>query len=90
MNSRADVEKIIRHVRDQLAYIRAAPSVQMQHIPPDLQGWRDEVEQELKAKRIEKDEFKEERDGAGGLLAKASRRRELERNGFSAGNAFLT
>ncbi|KIW11682.1 hypothetical protein PV08_10984 [Exophiala spinifera] len=90
MNSRADIEKIIRHVREQLAYIRGAPSVQMHHIPPDLQGWREEAEDDLRAKRNERDEAREDRDGAGGLVAKASRRRELERNGPSAGNTFLS
>lgn len=89
MNSRADIERIIRHVREQLSYIKGAPSVQMRYIPPDIQGWRAEVEEELKAARLERDEVKEERDGAGGLLAKASRRRELERNGFQGGNARL-
>ncbi|KAK5051605.1 hypothetical protein LTR84_003257 [Exophiala bonariae] len=82
MNSRADIERIIKHVRDQLAEIRAAPSVQMKHIPPDLQGWRDDVELELRQKRVDRDEKQEERDGAGGLIAKASRRRELERTGL--------
>ncbi|KIY02334.1 uncharacterized protein Z520_02472 [Fonsecaea multimorphosa CBS 102226] len=79
LNSKQDIEKIIRHVREQLTQIRGAPSVQMKYIPPDIQGWRDEVEEELKAKRLEKEEKAEERDGAGSLLAKASRRRELER-----------
>ncbi|KAL2428797.1 putative histone deacetylase HOS2 [Exophiala dermatitidis] len=87
MNSRADIERIIRHVREQLSYIRGAPSVQMRYIPPDIQGWREEVDEELKAHRMEKEEVKEEKDGAGGLLAKASRRRDLERNGFTGGNA---
>ncbi|OAL29147.1 hypothetical protein AYO20_09300 [Fonsecaea nubica] len=82
--SRQDVEKIIRHVKDQLTEIRGAPSVQMKHIPQDIQGWRDEVEEELKAKRLDKEEKAEERDGAGGLVAKASRRRELERTGGSS------
>lgn len=82
MNSRADVERIIKHVRDQLAEIRGAPSVQMKHIPRDLQMWREDVEEELREKRLEREERMEERDGAGGLLAKASRRRELERTGL--------
>ncbi|OQV10620.1 Histone deacetylase domain-containing protein [Cladophialophora immunda] len=84
LNSKQDIEKIIRHVREQLVQIRGAPSVQMKHIPEDIQGWRDEVEEDLKAKRLEREEKAEERDGAGGLLAKASRRRELERAGGSS------
>lgn len=61
----------------------------MKYIPPDIQGWRDEVEDEMKEKRIARDERLEERDGAGGLAAKMSRRREMERNGLviqSGGN----
>ncbi|OAL23691.1 hypothetical protein AYO20_10941 [Fonsecaea nubica] len=79
--SRHDVEEIIRHVKDQLTEIRGAPSVQMKHIPQDIQGLRDEVEEELKTKRLDKEEKAEERDGAGGLVGKARRRRELERMG---------
>jgi len=85
MNSKSDIERIIRHVKEQLSYIRGAPSVQMRYIPPDLQGWREEVEEELKQRKQDKEEVKEERDGAGGLLAKASRRRELEKSGLLSG-----
>lgn len=86
MNTKADIERIIKHVRDQLSYIKGAPSVQMQYIPSDIQGWRHDAEDDLKQKRQDRDEIKEERDGAGGLLAKASRRRELEKNGPTGGN----
>ncbi|ETI19959.1 hypothetical protein G647_08974 [Cladophialophora carrionii CBS 160.54] len=89
LNSRADIEKIIRHVREQLAGIRGAPSVQMTYIPPDIAGWRDDVEEELKARRLEREEKGEERDGAGGLLAKVSRRRELERRDGFGGSVAL-
>jgi histone deacetylase HOS2 len=85
LNSKAYLENIIRHVREQLSAIKAAPSVQMKYIPPDIQGWRDEIEEELKQKRIDKDEMREERDGAGGMAARASRRRELEKNGLAPG-----
>jgi histone deacetylase HOS2 len=85
-NSQEQIQKIITHVREQLRYIRSAPSVQMKYIPPDIQGWRNDVEDELKEKRIERDEAREERDGAGGLIAKISKRKEFERNGMlSAG-----
>lgn len=85
-NTKADIERIIRHVREQLSCIKGAPSVQMRQIPPDIQGWRHDVDEDLNARRLERDEAREERDGAGGLLAKASRRRELERNAL-AGSA---
>ena len=78
------IEKIIAHVHNQLRYIKSAPSVQMQYIPPDVQGWRDEIEARLNDKRREHLEKMEERDGAGGLVAKQSRRREMEKTGVPA------
>ena len=81
MNSQEDIIRIVQHVHRQLRYIKAAPSVQMKYIPPDIQGWKEDVEDEMRERRVGRDERYEERDGAGGLLAKASRRRELERNG---------
>lgn len=86
MNTKDDIQRIVRSVQEQMRYIRGAPSVQMNYIPPDIAGWRAEAEQEHQARKAEKEERQEERDGAGGLLAKQSRRRELERNGFYTGN----
>ena len=84
-NGPDQIQKTIQHVRTQLGYIKGAPSVQMKYIPPDIQGWRNDVEEELREKRINRDERLEERDGGGGLLAKVSRRREMERNGIVGG-----
>lgn len=86
LNTKADIDKIIKSVFEQLKYVRGAPSIQMNYIPPDIQGWREEAEKDFQARRTEKEERMEERDGAGGLLAKQSRRRELERNGLFTGN----
>lgn len=80
MNSRHDVERILRSVHEQLQYVRGAPSVQMRHIPPDVQGWREDAEEEWQERKIEREEKIEEREGAGGLMVKSViRRRELER-----------
>ncbi|ETN46828.1 uncharacterized protein HMPREF1541_01017 [Cyphellophora europaea CBS 101466] len=84
MNDKKYIQNIIQHVQEQLRYIKGAPSVQMKHIPDDIQGWREEVDLEIREKRMGREERAEDRDGAGGLLAKLSRRRELERNGLSA------
>lgn len=87
MNDQKHIDNIIRHVREQLRYIKNAPSVQMQHIPPDMTGWKEEEDLAIREKRMGRDERAEERDGAGGALAKASRRREMERNGIGGQGA---
>lgn len=51
-NPRDYLENIVRHCVETLRYIQAAPSVQMQHIPPDLAAWRDEVDKELEEEMI--------------------------------------
>lgn len=78
-NSPAYLEKILESVRDQLQYVKGAPSVQLSHIPPDMQGWREDLDEQQRAEKREREEFKEERDGAGGLTAKFTRRRQQER-----------
>jgi histone deacetylase HOS2 len=88
MNDPKYIQNIISHVFTQLNSIKGAPSVQMRHIPPDVQGWREEVEEELKEKRLGRDEMREDRDGAGGSVAKASKRREQERNGTTLGTGW--
>jgi histone deacetylase HOS2 len=84
-NSVEQVQKIIQHVGEQLRYIRGAPSVGMKYIPPDIQGWKEEVEDEMREKRAEGEERREEVDGAGGSVARKGVRREMERNGTSGG-----
>ncbi len=79
-NPRAYLEGIVAAIREQLRYMQGAPSVQMSHIPPDLQGWREEIDKELEEEAKLEEEMKEERDGAGGLVAKAGRRRDHERS----------
>lgn len=86
LNTKADLEKIVRSVSEQLKYVRGAPSVQMNYIPKEIHTWRDEAERDHQARKTDREEKLEDRDGAGGLLAKQSRRRELERNGLVTGN----
>lgn len=86
LNTKADLEKIVRSVSEQLRYVRGAPSVQMNWIPSEIDAWRAECEKERQSRMTEKEEKSEERDGAGGLIAKASRRRELEKTGLFTGN----
>lgn len=80
-NTREYLEKILTKVREELKFMEGAPSVQMQYIPPDLQGWREEMDEKLREEEMDMDELEEERDGAGGTMAKASRRRREEERG---------
>jgi histone deacetylase HOS2 len=75
------LDKIIAKINDELRFMQGAPSVQMKHIPPDMQGWREEMDERLKEEEMEMEECKEERDGAGGLVARAGRRRREEERG---------
>lgn len=81
LNDQKYIEKIIQHVREQLRYIRGAPSVQMEYIPPSMQGWREEIEKGLSEKRKEKEEKAEERDGAGSGTSMLSTRKLAEKSG---------
>ena len=78
-NSPAYLEKILESVREQLRYLKGAPSVQMSQIPPDIGAWREHWDEQLRAERREREEIKEEKDGAGGLTARVGRRRMAER-----------
>jgi histone deacetylase HOS2 len=50
------IAEIVESITEQLRFVNAAPSVQSTHIPPDLTGWKDEVEDELRELRNENDE----------------------------------
>ncbi|KAL9115872.1 MAG: hypothetical protein Q9227_000240 [Pyrenula ochraceoflavens] len=76
-NPRPYLENIVAHCREQLRYIQGAPSVQMQHIPPDLGAWREEIEKELEEEEREREEKKE--DGLNGDIGGRNRRREAEK-----------
>jgi histone deacetylase HOS2 len=55
-NTRKRIEEIVESITESLKFVSHAPSVQMQHIPPDLQGLRDEVEERLRGQREDKDD----------------------------------
>ncbi|KFA61663.1 hypothetical protein S40285_07837 [Stachybotrys chlorohalonatus IBT 40285] len=66
-NSAKRLQDIVRHVTEQLRFVQAAPSVQLQTIPPDLGSVRDEVEDRLKEEREERsDELRRAREAAVG------------------------
>lgn len=58
-NSRAYLESVVMGIIEQLRYLRGAPSVQMQQIPPDLGGTREMLEREIFDERLA--EAKEEK-----------------------------
>jgi histone deacetylase HOS2 len=55
-NTPKKLEEIVRSVHEHLRFVSAAPSVQSMHIPPDLTGFNEEVEQMLKEEREEIDD----------------------------------
>lgn len=50
-NSRVYLESVVMGIHEQLRYLQGAPSVQMQHIPPDLGAFRDDLEREVLKER---------------------------------------
>jgi histone deacetylase HOS2 len=72
------LESLVSAIREQLRYMEHAPSVQMQVIPPDIQGLRDEIDAEMEEEREAAEEAREEREGAGGGSSRG-RRGGLER-----------
>lgn len=70
-NSRDYLWSLIVHTKQQLAYLKAAPSVQMEFIPPDITGLRIDVEDEIREEEEtrESDRWSRERGfGARGEL----------------------
>lgn len=51
-NSRVYLESVVMGIMEQLRYLQGSPSVQLQHIPPDLSGLRDDLEREVMEERI--------------------------------------
>ncbi|KAI9839772.1 MAG: histone deacetylase [Sclerophora amabilis] len=65
-NSREYLSSIIVEIREQLRYLKGAPSIQMQNIPPDLAGLREEVEREIEEEREEREAVRRMRERAVG------------------------
>ncbi|KAL9043348.1 MAG: hypothetical protein Q9214_003463 [Letrouitia sp. 1 TL-2023] len=54
-NSEKYLRDIVMSVREQLRYVQGSPSVQLQHVPPDIGAVREEVERELQEIKEGKD-----------------------------------
>ncbi|KAI9843670.1 MAG: histone deacetylase [Thelocarpon superellum] len=72
-NSKDYLWSLVVGIREQLRYQQGAPSVQMQVIPPDLGGIREEVENEIREERENGEAWRKERErgvgqrGGGGV-----------------------
>ena len=55
-NTEKKVSDIVASITEQLRFVNAAPSVQSMQIPPDLTGFKDEVEDRLKEHQQEYDD----------------------------------
>lgn len=66
-NSKSYLENVRVSVMEQLRYLKGSPSVQLQHVPPDLDLVRDDVERELREDRDEKEKVRRGKErGVGG------------------------
>jgi hypothetical protein len=78
MNSPAALQRIAVHIKNKLRYLQGAPSVQMQEIPPDLEGLLD-------SERRTREERDEELNGMGGA-GEMRRDRHRAQNEFFEGD----
>ncbi|KAG2073481.1 hypothetical protein BDR04DRAFT_1010541 [Suillus decipiens] len=76
-NSPASLQRITVNIRNKLRYLQGAPSVAMQEIPPDLEGWLADEERK-------QEEIDEERGTA--LAGERRSDRSMARNEFFEGD----
>ncbi|KAI9759889.1 MAG: histone deacetylase [Chaenotheca gracillima] len=61
-NSREYLNNLVIEIKEHLRYLKGAPSVQLQEIPPDLAGLREEVEREIQEEKDATDAVRRERE----------------------------
>lgn len=65
-NSQKKLDEIVRSIREQMRFLNHAPSVQMREIPPDLQGLKEECDDEFKELTWDDEDYrKEKEEGVG-------------------------
>lgn len=64
-NSKVYLQSVVMAIQEQLRYIESNPSVQMQHIPPDIGGWREDLEREVRAEREQEERERRRRERKG-------------------------
>jgi histone deacetylase HOS2 len=69
-NTPKRIAEIVSSISEQLRFVNWAPSVQMHDIPPDLQGLREDVEEELREGREEHDDDlrRQKEEGVGEFM----------------------
>lgn len=67
-NSQQYLNNIVMLINEELRYVRGGPSVQMMHVPPDLAGLRDEVEEEVREEEEEREDARGEREEGLGVI----------------------
>lgn len=65
-NTPKKLDEIIRSVSEQLRFLNHAPSVQMRHIPPDLQGLKEEADEEFEEMQADDDAVRKKKEEAVG------------------------
>ncbi|KAL8945936.1 MAG: hypothetical protein Q9222_007597 [Ikaeria aurantiellina] len=66
-NSDKYLRDIVTNIQEQLRYVQGSPSVQLQHIPPDLGAVRDEIEREIEEERDARDQGRRRRERGAGI-----------------------
>ncbi|TAQ88990.1 hypothetical protein B7494_g2654 [Chlorociboria aeruginascens] len=66
-NSVKKVTEIVQSITEQLRFVNKAPSVQSQHIPPDLTAWKDEVEDGFREEMQDTEEYRHEKEEGLGV-----------------------
>ncbi|KAI9728325.1 MAG: histone deacetylase [Cirrosporium novae-zelandiae] len=61
-NTREYLHSLVEAIHEQLRYLKGAPSTQLQVIPPDLMGLREEVEDELAEGKEDREEERKRRE----------------------------
>lgn len=64
-NSEEYIHSLVMGIHEQLRYVEGNPSVQMQHIPPDLAGFRQDLEREILEEKAEIDQERRRRERRG-------------------------
>jgi histone deacetylase HOS2 len=64
-NDRAYLTRLKQRILEQLRYLDGAPSIQMQEIPPDIQGFLEDGEDEQREAKEDSEAHKDIRDLGG-------------------------
>ncbi|KAI9650500.1 histone deacetylase [Ciborinia camelliae] len=66
-NTEKKINEIVSSIHEQLRFVEQAPSVQSQQIPPDLTGWKQDVDDEIRERREQDESYRFQREEALGV-----------------------